>query len=94
MVKVFLRLAKPSARLDRLANFYKTSAPIGSKPGLLKRACKEVLGTGTTYSETGQTQCPAGPTSEYLQDRCTVRIETWTIEKGSKRGARQWHKFS
>jgi hypothetical protein len=90
MVQLILRPAKPSARVDRLANFYKTSAPIGSKPGLLKRACKEVLGNGTTYSETGQTQCPGGPTSEFLHEICTDRIEAWTIEKGSRRGARQW----
>jgi hypothetical protein len=30
-----------------------------------------------------------GPNSEFLHDRCTNRIETYTIEKGSKFSARQ-----
>jgi hypothetical protein len=90
MAQVFLRHAKPSARVDRLANFYTKSAPIASRPMPLERARKEVRGNGTSFPETGQTQCPGGPTSEYLHEICTDRIETWTIEKGSKRGARQW----
>jgi hypothetical protein len=32
---------------------------------------------------------PAGPNSEFLQDRCTNCLETYTIEKGSKFSARQ-----
>jgi hypothetical protein len=30
-----------------------------------------------------------GPNSEFLQDRCTNRFETYTIKKGSKSSARQ-----
>jgi hypothetical protein len=91
MVQLILRPAKPSARVDRLANFYTKSAPIASRPGPLKRAREEVLGNGKGISETGETQCPSGPTSEFLQDLCTDRIETWTIEKGLQRGARHWY---
>ena len=35
---------------------------------------------------------PAGPNSEFLQDRCTNRVEPYTVGKGSKRSARQCHK--
>jgi hypothetical protein len=94
MAQLFLRHGKPSARLDRLANIYTKSAPIVSRPMPLERARKEVLGNGTSFPETGQTQCPAGPTSEFLHEIRTDRIETYAVGKGSKRGARQWHKFS
>jgi hypothetical protein len=89
MAQAFLRLAKPSARLDRLANIYTKSAPIASRPMPLERARKEVLGNGTSFPETGQTQCLSGPTSEFLQDLCTDRLGTLSIEKGLQRGARQ-----
>jgi hypothetical protein len=36
----------------------------------------------------------AGPNSEFLQDRCTDHLETYTIGKGVKCGARQCHKIS
>src|ERR1700761_642689 len=34
-----------------------------------------------------------GPNSEFLQDRCTNRVEPYTVGKGSKSSTRQCHKM-
>jgi len=55
---------------------------LSNGPGLAMNWCKGLV-------EICYLVFPRGPNSEFLQDHCTDCLETWTIEKGLIRSARQ-----